>query len=152
MRVGHFCNREVVIAQGDESVKDAAELMRRYHVGDLVIVESLEEKRIPIGIVTDRDLVIEVMALGLSPDALAVQDIITTDLITVHEQDDIFDVLDLMKVKGIRRLPVVHVVHDNQELTGIITVDDMTDILTDMLSRMTGAVEKQQRIEARRRP
>lgn len=77
MRVGEYCNRDVVVINSNESVKKAAELMRSYHVGDLVLVEETDNKKVPIGIVTDRDLVVEVMAAGVTPESLLVRDILT---------------------------------------------------------------------------
>lgn len=62
MSVGEICNREVVVADKEEDAREAARLMRQYHVGDLVVVERRGEESIPLGVVTDRDLVIEVLA------------------------------------------------------------------------------------------
>lgn len=149
MRVGEFCNREVVMVNGDESVKVAAELMRSYHVGDVVLVEESHGKRVPIGIITDRDLVVEVMVPELNPEELAAQDIVTRSLLKVHEDDSLLDALDLMQEKGVRRLPVVDA---NNVLVGIITIDDITDLLTDMLSRVVKIAERQREREAEQRP
>ncbi len=64
MAVGEICNREVVIAEKTLSVVDAAQLMRTHHVGDLVVVEERAGRRLPVGIVTDRDIVVEVVAVS----------------------------------------------------------------------------------------
>jgi predicted transcriptional regulator len=66
MKIGEYCNRDVIIINGDESVKMAAELMRTYHVGDVILVEEQEGQKVPIGIVTDRDLVMEVISRSSS--------------------------------------------------------------------------------------
>ncbi len=60
MPIGEYCNRKVVSTDRDRSIREAAKLMRNHHVGDLVVVESYEGERIPVGILTDRDLVMEV--------------------------------------------------------------------------------------------
>lgn len=99
MRVGEYCNRDVVVINGNESVKNAAELMRTYHVGDLVLVEEHHNRKIPIGIVTDRDLVIEVMAAGVQPESLLVRDILTDPFSCVFENDSLFDALEIMHSK-----------------------------------------------------
>jgi len=148
MRIGEYCNREVVIIKSDESVKAAAELMRTHHVGDLVIVEKQNNKQVPIGIITDRDLVIEVMAAGLAPEVLTVRDILTEQLNFVVENDSFFDALDLMRTKKVRRLPVVN--HENS-LVGIITMDDILDILAEMLTQVASIIKLQQRKEVRQR-
>jgi CBS domain-containing protein len=149
MRVGEFCNREVIVIGGDESVKDAAALMRQHHVGDVVLVEEREGRRIPIGIITDRDLVVEVMVPGLDAEALAVRDILTAPLSTARTDDGLFDALELMRSKAVRRLPVVDA---DGALAGIITVDDVMGLLTEMMGRLSAVVERQRSREARTRP
>ncbi|QBR84479.1 CBS domain-containing protein [Legionella israelensis] len=149
MLVGEFCNREVVMVEPEESVKTAADLMRKHHVGDVVLVEERGGKRAPIGIVTDRDLVVEVMALGLEPEKLTVRDIVIDDVLFIHENDSLLDALNLMKTKGVRRLPVVG---SDSSLVGIIAVDDITDVLTEMLGYVAGVSEHQQKMEAKKRP
>ncbi|TIE02468.1 CBS domain-containing protein [Legionella pneumophila] len=146
MRIGEFCNRDVVMMNGDESVKQAAELMRTHHVGDIVLVEEFKGHRVPIGIVTDRDLVVEVMALDVNPEGLAVQDIVTRSVLVAREEDSLIDSLEFMKEKGVRRLPVV----DN-ELVGILTTVDKTELLAEMLHKVVGVVDRQQKIEKQQR-
>ncbi|KTD20995.1 CBS domain protein [Legionella lansingensis] len=149
MRVGEFCNREVVMIMSDESVKKVAELMRLHHVGDVILVEEQDGKKTPVGIISDRDLVIEVMVPGLNPDDLAARDIVTRSLMVVHEDDSLLDALDLMREKGVRRLPVVDI---KNTLIGIITLDDITDLLAEMLGNVSGVVERQRQLESKQRP
>ena len=149
MRVGEFCNREVIVIGADESVKVAAELMRKHHVGDVVLVEEQQGRRVPVGIITDRDLVVEIMVPELDPGELAARDIVTGSLATTHSEDSMLDALDLMRSKGVRRLPVVET---DGSLAGIITVDDVMGLLTEMLGRLAGVVERQRTREARQRP
>jgi CBS domain-containing protein len=75
MPLSEVCNREVVIAEKSLSVIDAARLMRSHHVGDIVVVEKREGRNHPVGLVTDRDIVVEVVAAGVNPEALKVGDI-----------------------------------------------------------------------------
>jgi CBS domain-containing protein len=149
MRVGEFCNREVIVIRGDESVKVAAELMRRHHVGDVVLVEDRDGRQVPVGLVTDRDLVVEVMVPGLDAEALAVRDVLTSSLSTVGEDESLFDALDLMRSRAVRRLPVVDA---DGALAGILTVDDVVGLLTEMLGRLSAVVERQRSREAQQRP
>ncbi|MDI9819010.1 MULTISPECIES: CBS domain-containing protein [unclassified Legionella] len=149
MQVGEFCNREVVILYGDESVKAAAELMRSHHVGDVVLVEEQQGKCVPTGLISDRDLVVEVMVPGLQPEKLAAKDIVTRPVLLAHEKDSLFDALEVMREKGIRRLPVVD---DNQALIGIITIDDIIDILTEMLGCVVQVIKRQRDLETQERP
>lgn len=148
MRIGEYCNQDVITMRGDESVKTVAELMRRYHVGDVVLVEQHKGQSIPKGIITDRDIVVEIVAKGIDANSLTAQDLITRPLLTVHEDDNLFDCLTIMRTKGVRRLPVVN---DHKALVGIITLDDITALLTGMLFNVVGIVDRQQQIETKQR-
>ncbi len=68
MPIGEICNRDTVIVKRDDTALEAAKLMRQHHVGDVVVVEERDGAQIPVGIVTDRDLVVEIMATELDPD------------------------------------------------------------------------------------
>ena len=149
MRVGEVCNREVVVINTDESVKVAAELMRKYHVGNVVVVEEREGKRVPVGIVTDRDLVLEVLIPGLAPEDLAVRDVASAPLATVESGDSLFAAMELMETKAVRRLPVVEA---DGSLSGILTVDDLSELLTGLQGQLAGVVNRQRKKEAQKRP
>ncbi|KTD11105.1 CBS domain protein [Legionella gratiana] len=148
MRVGEYCNRDVVVINCNESVKNAAELMRHYHVGDLVLLEKQNNLKIPIGIVTDRDLVIEVMAAGVSPESLLIRDIVTEPFNSVFENDSLFDALEIMHSKKIRRLPVIN---NDKALVGIITLDDFIEILAETTAKAVDVIKFQQQKEAKQR-
>jgi len=122
--------------------------MRSYHVGDLVLVEEHDSQKIPIGIVTDRDLVIEVMAAGVKPESLLVRDILTEPFRCVFENDSLFDALEIMHSPKIRRLPVINY---DKTLIGIITLDDFIEILTETMGQIVNVVKLQQKKEARQR-
>ena len=85
MTVGKYCNREVIIISESESIRDAALLMREYHIGDLVVVQGEVEKRIPVGILTDRDIVVEIDAMSVDPDNVSVGDALSFELVTIGE-------------------------------------------------------------------
>ncbi len=149
MPLGEYCNREVVVILGDESVLDAARLMRQHHVGDVVIVEEQAGKRVPVGIVTDRDLVVEVMAAGLMPEKLAVRDIVVEPLQALGEDASLFEALRTMRSHGVRRLPVVA---GDGSLVGIVTVDDVIGLGAEVLEDLQAIVERQPMREALHRP
>lgn len=148
MTVGEYCSREVVIVDGGESVRDAARLMREYHVGDVVVVEERHGRRFPVGIVTDRDLAIAVIAKGLAPDSVVVRDLITSPPTLLREEDSLSDALDMMRTQGIRRLPVVG---SQGELLGIIAVDDITGLVAELLDSVSATVGRQRPREAAHR-
>ncbi|WP_435626449.1 CBS domain-containing protein [Candidatus Ferrigenium straubiae] len=144
MPVGEICNREVVIVQAGQSALEAAQLMRQHHVGDLVVVEERGGFRVPVGIVTDRDLVVEIVAPGLDPSAITVGDIMVSDLATVTENIGVFEAIQYMRTRGVRRLPVVD---GNGGLVGILAVDDLLELLADELLLLAKLVKREQKKE-----
>lgn len=149
MKVGEACNRSVVVVEEDESALAAAKLMREYHVGDLVIVRSTGSPRVPVGIVTDRDLVLEVLALEVDPDSVEVKDLVTSERLVTASEDDEFDsAVQMMRDYGVRRLPVVN---DDGSLVGILTADDSLEIVCDELQGIVHLELTQSRREQRAR-
>lgn len=144
MAIGEICNREVVIAERTMDVPEAARLMRQYHVGTLVVVEDMEGRRKPVGIVTDRDIAIEVVAVGVDPNGLTVGDIMGGDLVTVDEAQGIFETIRYMRSRGVRRVPVV----DNGGwLVGIVTLDDLLELIAEELNEMTKLISRGRQLE-----
>jgi predicted transcriptional regulator len=130
MSVGELCIREVVITEKDASILEAARLMRRYHVGDLIVVERKERGNVPGGIITDRDIILNVVAEGRDATSTHVSDVFISDLATVKEVDSLYDTIHWMRSKGVRRIPVVD---EDGYLTGVLSVDDILDYLSDEL-------------------
>lgn len=150
MKVGEFCNREVIVIDQDTSVLEAATLMRLHHVGDLVIVDRQGEENIPTAIVTDRDIVIETIAEGITDlDKLAASDLAMGELVTISEEASISDAVERMKAHVIRRMPVVNA---RGGLVGILTFDDLIDLLVEQLSALSTISIRQQRKEFELRP
>lgn len=148
MSVGAVCNREVVVTGPETSVAEAAALMREFHVGDVVVVEE-GDQRLPVGLVTDRDIVVEIAALGLDPNDVAVEDIMTRELEAVPEDTEFWDAVSSMRHHGIRRLPVVN---DSGGLEGILTLDDVLELTAEMLTGLVAAVSRQIDQEKATRP
>jgi CBS domain-containing protein len=149
MRVGEYCNREVVVVEEEKSVTEAAAVMRQYHVGDLVICKARYGKQIPVGIITDRDIALEIVAKGSDPESIRVGDAMSFDLTTVSEHDDLMHVIEVMRDKGIRRVPVIDA---DEALVGILTVDDIVDLLSEVLVDLAHLVDRQKKRETRLRP
>lgn len=148
MTVGEFCNREVVFIRRDESIPEAARLMRRHHVGDLVVVEEQQDRRVPVGIVTDRDLVLEVIAQEVDPNKLTVGDVMSIELVTAREEDSLFDAIKLMRRRGVRRVPVVD---RAGVLVGILSVDDLLELFAETLGDLATLLQREQQREKERR-
>ena len=133
MTVGHFCNREVVICRPESTIVEVAQLMRLHHVGDVVIVEDREDIPVPVGIITDRDLVVELIADGVDLDAVTVGDVMSYELVTARTDDSIWETLKRMRGQGVRRIPVVN---DQGGLEGILALDDILELLAEELSML----------------
>ena len=149
MSVSEVCNRDVIIIQKDESALEAARLMRQHHAGDVVVVEEKGGLRKPVGIVTDRDLVVEIMATGLDPDVITVGDIMVPELVIVKESTGIFETIQYMRRKGVRRLPVID---DRGGLIGIVTLDDFLQLLSEEFSELAKLVSREIDKEIKQRP
>ncbi len=144
MSIGKICNREVVIAKQDLGIVEVAQLMRVHHVGSIVVVEETAEGAKPIGIVTDRDLVIEVLAQEVPPDAVNLIDLMARDLVIAGEQDEVWETMQRMRDRGVRRCPVVDV---RGILVGVITVDDLLEFIAGQINDLVGLVSREQRHE-----
>jgi CBS domain-containing protein len=123
-------------------------LMRQYHVGDVIVIEDREGKAVPVGILTDRDIVIELVATDLDCRVITVGDIMLAHLAVVKEDEGIFDAIQLMSSKGIRRLPVVD---KNGSLLGIVTLDDVLQLLAKEFDALAKLVRHEQKNEANAR-
>ena len=148
MPINECCNIGVVCCEADTLLPEVAELMRKHHVGDVVVIDDREGGRIPLGIVTDRDIVIETVALKLDSNVFTAGDIMAVPLVTVHEDEGFVETLRLMRNHKIRRLPVVT---RAGTLFGIVTADDIVNLLAYELSLLTGAIVAQPAEEGRLR-
>jgi len=149
MFAGEYCNRNVfIIGRGDSLIK-AAKLMRQHHVGDLLVVESRNGERAPVGILTDRDIVVEVIAVEADLNSLFIEDVMSYKLITAHENDDLMNTIKRMRVNGIRRIPIVN---QTGGLVGILSIDDILDVITEQLMDIDQIIVNEQNKERQLRP
>lgn len=133
MRIGELCTREVVYCERATGVVEVAQLMRSHHVGDLIVVDRCNGRLRPVGIVTDRDLVVEVLARRVDPDSVTAGDLMTTALVTAQETEPVHDAIERMRARAVRRLPVVD---DEGLLIGVLTADDVTELLAEELTEV----------------
>lgn len=145
MNMGEICNRVVVFATEDMSLKEAAKLMRDKHVGSIVVVREAQHGRIVIGMVTDRDIAVVAMAREFDPQTLRVGDIMSSEPVTAREQDTVSDVLALMRQRGVRRVPVTT---DEGVLIGIVTLDDLLEIVAEEMQGFVQAITSSHKREA----
>lgn len=145
MGIGDICSREVVCIDRVESVAKAAQLMRQHHVGSVVVVEEASGARTPVGMLTDRDIVVAVVAVGLDPEVVAAGDIMSSELLSVHEDTGIAETTELMRVRGVRRIPVTS---SRGSLIGIVAADDVQSLLAEEMSALASIGERAQRRES----
>jgi CBS domain-containing protein len=146
MNVGKICRRQVITVTPRTDLVAAAELMREKHVGFLIVVEPEPHERFgrPVGVLTDRDIVISVVARRADPTLLTAGDVMNREPALADESDPIEQALRTMRRMGVRRLPVVGA---RGMLTGVVSVDDVLDVLAAEIGEISGAVRNEQRIE-----
>lgn len=146
MPIGEICSREVIVVQRSDSVLEAAKLMRRHHVGDVVVVDERDGIRIPVGLITDRDVVVEIIATELDPGVITVEDIMEPDLACARDTTGLFETIQYMQDRKVRRLPIVD---ERGALLGILSLDDLLELLSEELVAMAKLVRYQQQKETR---
>ena len=132
--LGRICTKPVVTASTQMSVSQAADAMRKQNVGALVVVNA----RRPVGMLTDRDIVVEVLARGLDPESTRIGNVMHKKPVTIREDLGVFDAIKTFAKTGVRRLPVVG---RTGLLVGVITLDDLFVLLGNELGHMAGALE-----------
>lgn len=148
MKIGEYCNRDVVTISPKEPLRAAAELMRKHHVGDVVVVDRDGGYLAPLGILTDRDIVVEVLAEGVGLDDVAVGDAMTREPVTAYESEELLTALERMRENAVRRLLVVN---EKDELAGIVTVDDFIGLVAKELAEIWALVIREQEHETKLR-
>ncbi len=135
MNVGDICRHKVVTVSRSTEVSHAAQLMHQEHVGYLVVVESRNGVRgRPVGVLTDRDIVVAIVARKRDSRSVPVSDVMTQPALTVRVTDPVAKALREMRRVGIRRLPVVD---EEGILSGIVSQEDVLSfVATELRSVM----------------
>lgn len=138
-----ICKTNVVVAEKNSSLKLISELMLKHHVGSVVVVEGFNGKRIPCGIITDRDIA---LALGsaFKPQEIGVEQIMRSHPITIKSSEGLFEAAVKMREYGVKRLPVVT---DDGALFGIICADDILTLMSQEINNLSQITETQIKIE-----
>ncbi len=144
LTAGEVCTRSVTVAFRSTTLGGAARPMRDNNAGCLVVVDEVQGLRIVVGLLTDRDIVTDIIAAEVNPDTLRVEDVMTTELVTARETDSLIDLLRSMRRKAVRRIPVVGA---RAELVGLVTLDDLLDIVSEELVLLVGAIDSQSQRE-----
>jgi predicted transcriptional regulator len=149
MTLSLICNHNVATIEASEGIAEAASRMRNEHVGTLLVVERRGRVHVPVGILTDRDIVVGVVAKRVEPETVTVGDVMTRDLLTVREDDGVEFALREMRRHGVRRAPVVG---KRGQLVGIVSLDDVIQHLATQLGRLADAIRIEQDAEVKGRP
>lgn len=149
MYVGDICRRNVAIAGKNDSIFRAAQIMRENHVGDVIVVDVGKGLKAPIGILTDRDIVIEVLAKEAPIQSLTIGDVMNRELLLASEDDELIITIKRMRAKGVRRIPVTD---NDKNLVGILAVDDVLDSITKQLMDIDQLIAKEQSMERKLHP
>jgi CBS domain-containing protein len=143
-----LCTREVASCGPQTSIVEAAERMRALHAGDLVVVREEGGVRIPVGMLTDRDIVLAVVSPGAAAQTLYAGDVMSAPTVVAHGADDIWLLAKRMRLHGVRRLPVVG---DDGGLMGIVTLDDLLHAAANLLDELRLIAARQPHFEEKRR-
>jgi CBS domain-containing protein len=143
-----FSTSVVAVVEPETPAVVVAKLMRQHHIGALVVVDATEKSR-AVGIVTDRDLVLELMAEGLDPAVFTAGDIMSVDLVTATPEMDAMDAVQLMKTHRLRRLVIVD---DRERLVGIATMEDVLELLARELASLAAGLAGARDRETLERP
>jgi len=148
MTVEHLVTRNVAAVDTSATVVQAAREMRNRHVGALVITEAQNGGLKPVGVITDRDLVVSVLAMDLVPGSLTVGEVMTAHPFTVRLDDDADLAIRRMRGLGVRRAPVVDL---SGQLQGMFAVDDYLEHLANGLREVSILIAQERREEEKSR-
>ena len=149
MVVRDYANLNVICCEADTPIAEVAALMRRHHIGDVLVVDMQQEgARIPIGIITDRDILVETIALDVEAKLFTASDLMSTPVTTVRKNASLDEALSVMRGRRVRRLPVVN---QTGSLFGILTADDVLNLIAAELSMIAGLIVEQSIQEGRLR-
>jgi CBS domain-containing protein len=148
MRIGDIGTRDVIQCTRTTTALELARIMRSSHVGDVVVVDQPNGHKIPVGIVTDRDLAVEVMARERNPATVTAGELMGAELVTTAEENDIYEVVELMRFKGVRRVPVVD---EQGGLSAIVTLDDLLNLIGGELTLLGRVISRERSREEQSR-
>jgi CBS domain-containing protein len=148
MLLKDVCTPDVISCNPDCSALHAARLMRQHHVGDVVVVENAETDPSPIGVVTDRDIVVEVLGRELDPARVTLRQIMRTPAVIANTGEDVSVAIERMKAHGVRRVPVVD---QSSRLAGVLSLDDLLQRLAADATAIGEVITREQDRERRTR-
>ncbi len=144
-----IARKDVITVTEGATMQEAAKAMRDHHVGSVVVIDQRGNRKMPVGMVTDRDIVVSTSAFGIPPNSVYVKDVMSSTLVMAKAGDSFNHVLNLMKEHGVKRIPLVD---SEGSLVGMISTHELMSVLSDELSVVVGVTERQHQVESDRRP
>jgi CBS domain-containing protein len=133
MTISKIAVKDVITITKEANIIAAAKLMREKKVGDVIVVQKDEEGHVPIGILTDRDIVVAIIAEDVKLEDVSVGDTMSYELLIVHENQGIWEVLQMMSAKKVRRAPIVD---EKGYLVSVVSIDDLLRLLADEINQV----------------
>ncbi len=151
MNIGQLCKRNPITVRRSDELLKAAQLMREKHIGYLVVVdpEVTDQALRPVGVLTDRDIIVSVVARETDVRALRVGDVMTQQPVTIEATAPLERAVREMRRIGVRRLPVVG---QRGELLGVLSLDDVLEAVAGDLQNLAGSIRNERVIEGTFRP
>jgi CBS domain-containing protein len=146
MLLKEICTTDVAFCDRDTTIVQAAALMRSKHTGDLVVVDDAVDECAPVGVITDRDIVIKVLGDELDPRRVTVGQVMRAPIVVARDSEDTSEAVSRMRTHGVRRLPVTSA---SGRLVGIVTLDDLLKLLVSEADALLEVVGKEQDREHR---
>lgn len=143
MTIKKLCTQSVITIKKEATLKAVSELMLKNHIGSIVVVETINGKQIPSGIVTDRDIALTVGTMD-KPGEIRVEQIMQSYPIVIKESDSLYDTITKMNKNGVKRLPVIN---EDGALCGIISADDILTLMGNEIGQLTKIQESQMKNE-----
>jgi CBS domain-containing protein len=144
MKVGDYCCKVPVSIYGRAEIAQAARLMLDQHVRFLSVHQEGDDLRRPIGVLTDRDIVLKAAACGAEGASVLVEDVMTREPLVARDSDKVSDMLRTMRLAGVRRMPVVD---ERGALAGVISVHDVVAVFAGLMGEIAGSIRNEQRRE-----
>lgn len=141
MFVGEICNRHTAIIGKSDSIYSVAMLMREHQVSYIVVVEPDHGNNVPIGAITDRDIVVEMIANRMNLDSVVVGEVMNTQIMLANEHDDVMMTLKRMRHNKVRCMPIVNA---DRALVGTLSIDNILDTLSELLNDIDYILKWQQ--------
>jgi len=141
MKTSELCKKEVLTVAPTATLTDVSKMMRKGHVGSVVVTTGAK----PMGIITDRDIVVEVVAMGLDPASVTAGEVMSASPAVAGQEDDVLWALKTMRDRGVRRLPVVD---ERGDLAGIIAFDDVLQHVGTALADIAHVIGTERLVES----